>query len=188
MDERKYYIIKKPFVRKREVYRWTLFSGKVKEIEIDNDFDLFFYEENGAFYEFFSGCCLGKYEDVELRAGSGERIPYQYKGHIDRRIDKYFVNTAKLRIPRTDLTLLLFDHDGWANLPAKKSATEFAQAIRPLLVKKDILAYQFKTFLANEQTRKIEEDNASRMRRENEKKLETNNQALLDRLIEERRE
>ena len=38
-------------VRKREVYRWTLFSGKVKEIEIDNDFDLFFYEENGALLE-----------------------------------------------------------------------------------------------------------------------------------------
>lgn len=183
MTERKYYIVKRPFAQKRIVYRQTIFSGKVKEEVIENDFDLYFYAESGAFYEFFSGCCLGKYEDVLL----GDR-KIHYHGYIDRlgEIDGHSVGSAEIIIPDTEyLSVRFYDYDGIKS-SAEVTAEEFAQKIKPLLGRKDYIAERFTAFLHDEQIKKRDNDALKEKKEEEKKKREQSSKEFLDQIIKER--
>lgn len=187
MIERKYYIVQRPFARERVVYRWTIFSGKVKEKVIDNDFDLYFYEESGAFYEFFSGCCLGKYEDVKFTTLLHKNIHYHgYIGYHGK-TDGDTVFSAEIRIPDTDyLCIHFYNYDDGIEDRAEVTAEKFAQKIKPLLGRKDYIAERFKAFLYDEQIKKRDKDALDKNKREEEKKREQSSIEFLDQMIKER--
>lgn len=187
MVERKYYIVKKPFAQKRVVYRRTLFSGKIKETVIDNDFDVYFYEENGAFYEFFSGRCLGTYEDVKLSTLLHKNI--HYHGYIGERgsTDGDVVFAAEIRVPGTDYLKISFYHyDDGIESRAETSAAEFAQKVKPLLAQKDYIAKHFQAFLNDAQRKKSEKEDLNKVKREEAKKEEQRSEAFLEQFIKGR--
>ena len=187
MAELKYYVVKRPFARERVVYRRTFFGGKTKEKVIDNDFDLFFYEENDAFYEFFSGCCLGTYEDVKLTTLLHKDISYHgyigYRGKTEG--DTVF--SAVIRVPGTDyLSVGFYSYDDGVEERAETTAEDFFQKVKPLLSRKDSIAEHFKTFLYAEQSKKIDKDIFEKNKKEKENEWERRSKEFLQQFVRDR--